>query len=370
VGSVKTNIGHSEGVAGVAGMMKAVLSIQNKIIPKNLHFNTPNELIDWKNLPIEVPVENTPWDSEHQYIGVSGFGVTGTNGHVILGAAPKVEEKTFEKALRKDVFVLPLSAKTIESLQALANKYAQFITESEDKLEDICAMAALKRSTFEVRKVFVALDKEQLIEQLSDFSELSVEESKNYDADDTVKVVFVCPGQGAQWIGMAQQLYESEIVFKKSLDECAQAYSKVVSWDLIQELKGNRFNEIDIIQPVIVSIEIALGQLWKSKGIQPDIVVGHSMGEVAAAYLAEMISIDDAALIICTRSALMKQNSGKGAMMVTDLTLEEAQLKISGQEATLSVAVQNSPNSTVIAGDPTQLQELVNNLMQKEDSVE
>jgi acyl transferase domain-containing protein/acyl carrier protein len=362
VGSVKTNIGHSEGVAGVAGMMKAVLCIQNKTIPKNLHFDTPNELIDWKNLPIEVPVKNTSFDSEHEYIGVSGFGVTGTNSHVILGAAPKLEEKTFAQELRKDVFVLPLSAKTIEPLQDLAKAYATFITDSKEDLEDICAMAALKRTTFEVRKVFVARDKNQLIEQLNDFSELSVEESKNYDADDTVKVVFVCPGQGAQWVGMAQQLYEAEPEFKKSLDECAQAYSKVVSWDLIQELKGDRFDEIDIIQPVIVAIEIALGQLWKSKGIQPDIVVGHSMGEVAAAYLADMISIDDAALIICTRSSLMKQNSGKGAMAVTDLTLEEAHLRILGQEDFLSVAVQNSPNSTVIAGDPTRLQKLYDQL--------
>lgn len=362
VGSVKTNIGHSEGVAGVAGMMKAVLCIQNKTIPKNLHFDTPNELIDWKNLPIEVPVKNTSFDAEHEYIGVSGFGVTGTNSHVILGAAPKVEEKTFAQELRKDVFVLPLSAKTIESLLDLASAYSVFINNSNEKLEDICAMAALKRSTFEVRKVFVARDKEQLIEQLNDFSELSAEESKNYDADDTVKVVFICPGQGAQWVGMAQQLYEAEPAFKKSLDECAQAYSKVVSWDLIQELKGSRFDEIDIIQPVIVAIEIALGQLWKSKGIIPDIVVGHSMGEVAAAYLANMISLDDAALIICTRSSLMKQNSGKGAMAVTDLTLEEAHQKISGQESYLSVAVQNSPNSTVIAGDPTRLQELLNQL--------
>ncbi len=362
VGSAKTNIGHTEGVAGMAGMMKAILSVQNGVIPKNLHFDTPNELIDWEHLPVKVPVENTQWDSTHQYIGVSGFGVTGTNAHVIIGAAPVNNEEKNSVELRKDVFVLPLSTRTPEALQAAAKIYASFIEESGEKLEDICAAAALKRSAFEVREVFVAKDKAALLEQLQDFSELEFEDKKVFDADDYVKVVFVCPGQGAQWVGMAQQLYDSEPVFKETLDACTQSFSKYVSWNLIDELKGENFEELDVIQPALVAIEIALGELWKSKGIVPDIVVGHSMGEIAAAYLAGMISLDEAAQIICTRSALMKKASGKGAMAVTDLTIEEANGYLKGQEEYLSVAVQNSPKSTVIAGDPLLLQNLLDKL--------
>lgn len=362
VGSAKTNIGHTEGVAGMAGMMKAVLAVQKGVIPKNLHFNTPNELIDWKNLPVSVPVENTSWDAVHQYIGVSGFGVTGTNAHVIIGAAPSEQETTPAEMLRNDVLVLPLSARTPEALQDLAKVYAEFIENSGESPEDICAMAALKRSAFETREVFVARDKTALVEQLKDFAELAVEEHKSFDADDYVKVVFVCPGQGAQWVGMAQQLYASEPVFRETLDACTVSYSKFTSWNLIEELNGVNYEELDVIQPVLVAIEIALGQLLKSKGIVPDIVVGHSMGEVAAAYLAGMISLDEAAQIICTRSALMKQTSGKGAMAVTDLTSEEAQQRLQGQEEYLSVAVQNSPKSTVIAGDPLKLQNLYDQL--------
>lgn len=362
VGSVKTNIGHTEGVAGMAGMIKAVLSLQKRTIPKNLHFNTPNELIDWANLPIQVPTENIPL-SNQQYIGVSGFGVTGTNAHVIIGAAPEVQ--TERAPVRKDVYVLSLSAKTPEALKALAQAYAEFITTSGEALEDICAMAALKRSAFEEREVFVAKTKEDLLEQLNDFVEIESESHKKYDFDDYVKVVFVCPGQGAQWVGMAQQLYASEEVFKKTLDTCAQAFQPYVSWNLLEELKGDEFESLDVIQPLLVAIEIALGELWKSKGIVPDVVVGHSMGEVAAAYLAGMLSLDDAARIICTRSTLMKQTSGKGAMAVTDLTLEEAEQELRGLESDLSIAVQNSRTSTVIAGDPLRLEALLERLDQK-----
>lgn len=365
VGSVKSNIGHTEGVAGMAGMMKAVLSIRHQVIPKNLHFKTPNELIDWNSLPVKVPVENTPWTAEEKYIGVSGFGVTGTNAHVIIGAAPLTEPKE-SVALRQDVYVLPLSAKTPEALQALAKAYADFIGSSSDALEDICAMAALKRSSFEVREVFVAKDKAALIEQLQDFAEMPVEDQKTFDADDVVKTVFVCPGQGAQWVGMAKALYAAEPVFKASLDACAAAFSNYTDWHLLEEINrpgdSSRYEEIDVIQPVLVAIEIALGELWKSKGIQPDIVIGHSMGEVAAAYLGGQISLDEAALIICTRSQLMKQTSGQGAMAVTDLTVEEAQQRLAGQEHLLSVAVQNSPNSSVVAGDPTALERLLQQL--------
>ncbi|MCO5232262.1 MAG: type I polyketide synthase [Chitinophagales bacterium] len=362
VGSVKTNIGHTEGVAGMAGMIKSVLAIQNQSIPKNLHFVTPNELIDWKNIPISVPTQNINWNPTNQYIGVSGFGVTGTNAHVLIGESPKIEPQKPSEPLRNDIFILPLSAKTPEALQSLSKAYAQFIKISPDSLEDICAMAALKRTIFDVREVFVAKDKPSMIEQLEDFADIVFEDHKIFDADDYAKVVFVCPGQGAQWIGMAQELYQSEPVFKDSIDKCSQAFSKYVQWSLLEELNGQNFDAIDIIQPVLIAIEIALGQLWKSKGIQPDIVVGHSMGEVAAAFLADMITLDEAANIICTRSLLMKQTSGKGAMAVTDLTLEEAHSKLQNKENYLSIAVQNSPNSTVIAGDPLYLQNLLDEL--------
>ena len=355
VGSAKTNIGHTESAAGVVGMMKAVLAVQNGIIPRNLHFHTPNELIDWEHLPVKVPTDNTPWDANRQYIGVSGFGVTGTNAHVIIGPTPQSDIHIEPITLRSDVFVLPLSARTGEALKNLAQVFASFIECSDEKLQDICAMTALKRTAMEERAVFVAKGHEEMVTKLRDFVELDIEEEKKFGDSDRVKTVFVCPGQGTQWVGMAQQLYHAEPAFQSALDGCAQAFSKYVSWNLIEELNGADYDRLDVIQPVLVAVEIALGKLWESKGITPDIVVGHSMGEVAAAYLAGMITLDEAALIICTRSTLMKQTSGQGAMMATDLTFAEAKEKLKGFENTLSIAVQNSLHSMVISGNPDQL---------------
>lgn len=357
VGSVKSNIGHTESVAGMAGMMKMVLALQHKKIPQNLHFEHPNELIDWQGLPITVPTRLTNWDKETRYAGISGFGVTGTNAHVILGNAPTTA--TPEIHLPKDIYVLTLSAKTDESLRLLVKKYISFIEAATAPLEDICAMAALKRTHWEERTTFLARSKEEMIEKLKDFSEMEYESSKLFDEETVPPVVFVFPGQGSQWIGMGKQLMEHEEVFKTAMLACSDAFKKFIDWDLIEELNKpeatSRLNEIDIVQPALVAIEIALAKLWQSKGIHPEFVVGHSMGEAAAAYIAGILSMDEAAQVICLRSKLMKSQSGKGEMGVTDLTEQEARQYISGREDKLSIAVMNSPTSTVIAGEPEAL---------------
>lgn len=364
IGSVKSNFGHTEAVAGLAGIIKVVLSLERGKIPKNLHFVTPNELIDWANLPFKVPTSITNWTSTEKNAGVSGFGVTGTNAHVILSQVPVVEKE--EILLRKDFFALPLSAKSEDSLKSLIAKYIDFLKNSNFSLEEICAMAALKRTHWEYRNVFVANTKTALIEKLSDFIEIDNEPKKLFEEDAEPKIVFVFPGQGAQWVGMGQQLMESELVFKESIEACSEAFKKWVDWDLIEELnkpnETSRFNEIDIIQPVLVAIEIALANLWKSKGVIPDAVVGHSMGEVAAAYIAGTINMDEAAQIICLRSKLMKTQSGRGEMGVTDLNELEANDYIKGFENNLSIAVVNSPNSIVLSGDGVALDKIFQKL--------
>ena len=357
VGSVKSNIGHTESVAGMAGMMKMVLSLQHKKIPKNLHFEHPNELIDWQGLPISVPTKLLDWNKEERYAGVSGFGVTGTNAHVILGNAP--EPKGSSVNLPKEVFALTLSSKTDESLKMLSKKYVAFLEETDIALEDICAMAALKRTHWDERITFVARSKAEIIEKLKDFSEMEYESSKIFDADNIPQVAFVFPGQGSQWNGMGKQLMAHEAVFNEAMIACNDAFKKWVDWDLLEELNKpaeiSRLNEIDIVQPALVAIEIALAKLWQSKDIKADFVVGHSMGEVAAAYIAGILSLEEAAQVICLRSKLMKRQSGKGEMGVTDLTEQEAKQYISGMDDRLSIAVMNSPTSTVIAGEPEAL---------------
>ncbi|MFN8236532.1 MAG: type I polyketide synthase [Chitinophagales bacterium] len=358
-GSVKTNFGHTEAAAGLAGMLKVITSIQHKTILPSLHFDQPNPKVAWDEIGLTIPKEPIPWVQDKPLIaGVNTFGITGTNAHAILSEAPAAASKDTE--LRNDIYVLPLTAKDEQALLQLAKKYAAFIAASDNAPEDICAMAALRRTHYPIREVFVAESKEMLLEKIQDFVDNNAYESKKvFDQEDAVQTVFVFPGQGAQWIQMGKTLYDNELVYRTALDEINLVYKNYVSWDLLEELNKNeqesRLHEIDIVQPVLVAVEIALANLWMSKGIFPDVVVGHSMGEVAAAYVAGNITLHEAAQIIIIRSRLMKQVSGHGEMGATDLTVEEANELLKGYEDKLAIAVMNSRNSTVLSGDPEAL---------------
>lgn len=358
-GSVKTNFGHTESAAGLAGILKTIVSIKHRTILPSLHFDTPNPKIKWEEIGLKIPKEAIPWPEDKPLIaGVNTFGITGTNAHAIVAAAPETAVKQAD--LRNDIFLLPLSARSESALPELAKRYAELISKSEHPLEDICAMAALQRTHFSVREVFVAKSREEMVEKLNDYAENNAPEQKKvFDAEDAKKTVFVFPGQGAQWIRMGKALMEHELVYRATLEEISSVYKQYVDWDLLEEIakgEGNsRLNEIDIVQPVLVAVEIALAGLWMSKGVFPDIVVGHSMGEVAAAYVAGSITLHEAAQIIITRSRLMKQVSGKGEMGATDLSVEEAKELLKGMEDRLSVAVMNSEHSTVLSGDPDAL---------------
>lgn len=374
IGAIKSNIGHMECNAGMASMFKVIVGLQHNIIPKSIHFHTPNTLIDWENIPLIVAKDNIPWkrkSDQPRYAGISGFGATGSNAHVIIGDAPENPLPSHKLSLRKDVFILPLSAKSEQALLDLAKSYSIFIQENTIPLEDICAMAALRRAHFDLRQVFVATSKEAMIEQLTDFAQSNIYESKKkFDLKEKIKTVFVFPGQGAQWFSMGKALMENEPVYKSAIEECSNVFSKYTNWNLIEEINKpeleSRLSEIDIVQPVLVAVEIALASLWMSKGIFPDAVIGHSMGEVAAAYVAGNITLDDAARIIITRSKLMKNLSGKGAMGATDLREEEAIELLKGYEDKLAIAVLNSKNSLVLSGEPDALNEIFSKLESKE----
>jgi acyl transferase domain-containing protein len=369
IGSVKSNLGHTEAAAGMAGMIKIVLALQHNLIPKSIHFKTPNELIDWNNIPVVYAKDHIEWkpSAKKRYAGVSGFGVTGSNAHVIIGEAPEHDDNSDQTHLRNDIYVLLLSAKSEPALTALAKKYHDFISVSDEKPEAVCAMAMLRRTHMSLRMAFVAVSKDELLQQLADFSASEYEEhTERINTEEPVKTVFVFPGQGAQWVQMGKALMENEIVYRSAMEEINSVYKQFTDWDLMEEINQpqelSRLDEIDVVQPVLLAVEIALANLWMSKGVFPDIVVGHSMGEVAAAYVAGAITLKEAAQIIITRSKLMKQLSGKGEMCVTDLSVEEAKTYLSGTEEKLSVAVVNSKQSVVISGDPNALQELMNRL--------
>lgn len=366
VGSIKTNIGHAEAAAGIAGLIKAVLCLEKRVVPPSLHFNDPNPAVPWATLPLTIATRNTPLpDNARPALAcVNSFGISGTNAHLVLeehvpDPAP-VEEKAPDRAE-----LLTLSAATPEALKALATSVAEFLTAEDShspSLRDICYSAALHRSHLDSRLALPAVSHEQAALALSAFAQDDPEPllsfSQATDSTRRPRVVFVFPGQGSQWVGMGRELLGSEPVFTRAMQECDAAIQAETGWSVIDLLRNGpeeRFTEADVIQPVLWALEIALAQVWRSWGIEPDVVIGHSMGESAAAYVAGALSIEDAAAVICRRSRLAKRLAGHGAMAWVALPADEAEKALAGHEDTVAVAAANSPTSTLLSGDPDDL---------------
>ncbi len=370
VGSVKTNIGHTEATAGIAGLIKVVLAMQHRELPPNLNFKKPNAAIPFEELKLEVQTELSKWpvhNGETFKAGVNSFGWGGTNAHAVLE-----EYRTKEKATVVGArYFLPLSAKSTSALKAYAKAYAKQLEAADDVTAlDICVATALCKPEFDHRQLFTGNDRNELLHSLQQFIGDESEVVPGNPVEVNPKIVFVFPGQGGQWLGMGRQLLEQEVVFKASIEASDAAFRKYTNWSLLEQLNAteatSRLKEIDVIQPAIFAMQIALAQLWKAWGIVPQAVVGHSMGEVAAAHIAGVLTLDDAARIICTRSRLMKTVSGKGgAMAVTELNREEAAKVAAAYPGKLSVAVNNSPKSTVLAGDKDSINEVLADLESK-----
>ena len=374
VGSVKTNLGHTEGAAGIAGLIKVALALKHGVIPPSLHLSEFNPSIAWQELNLTIPKVLTPWATNTEAVaGVSAFGITGTNAHIILGEAPKIDSK---QAAQNSIatYLLPLSAYTPEALNASVESFLSFLTnETAPSLNDLCYTAGCRRAQHSERLAVVVTSRQELTEQLSAFltQDSSSIPSQN-KIDEQAKVVFVFPGQGAQWLGMGRKLLEQNQVFRESLLQCKNAIQPWVDWSLLEQLKLNddspayRLNEISVIQPVLFALEVAFASVWRSWGIEPSAVIGHSMGEVAAAYVSGALSLNDAARVICKRSQLMQRTSGKGAMAVIGLPFPEVENLLKGVDDKLSIAVQNSPKSTVVSGDPATLETLMGQLRNQE----
>ena len=370
IGSVKTNIGHTEATAGIAGLIKVVLAMQHQALPPNLNFNTPNPDIPFDELMLEVQDEQSAWPAkagETFKAGVNSFGWGGTNAHAVLEQYPALVQ---EDDVALEELVLPLSAKSPAALKAYARDYANLLTSLDDKdAASVCVATALVKAEFDHRHVFFAENRNELIEKLIAFADAE-EDVTPATLTGTPKVVFIFPGQGAQWLGMGRELFEHNKIFRESINACDAAFQPYTDWSLLGELnaspESSRLNEINVIQPALFAMQVSLAKVWMSWGISPDAVVGHSMGEVAAAYISGALSLDDAARIICSRSRLMKTVAGTGgAMAVTELSREDAEKTAARFPGKLSVAVNNSPKSTVLAGDKAAIDEVLSDLEAK-----
>jgi acyl transferase domain-containing protein/acyl carrier protein len=389
LGAVKTNIGHLEAAAGIAGLIKVALALEHREIPPILHFGEPNPHIPFDRLPLRVQTTLGPWPvtSGSALAGVSSFGFGGTNAHVVLAEAPQsnavIQSAEYaidhpHQAIRNAnfVYLLPLSARSPEALQSLARDYQRFLAKPESKLtlHDFCYTAAMRRGHHDYRLAVTGSSCEQLIERLQAFLQGEAHtglSSGHKDSSRPKKLVFVFSGQGSQWFGMGRWLLDQAPVFHAVVERCDRAMRRYGSWSLLGELTRtdiaqSRLNEVDIIQPALFAIQVGLAALWRSWGVEPEAVVGHSMGEVAAAYVAGALSLEDATRVVCHRSRLVRRVIGQGAMAAVELSMAEARGVLDGYGDRVSIAASNSPTSTVLSGDPATLRAILEQLRRRD----
>jgi myxalamid-type polyketide synthase MxaE and MxaD len=377
IGSVKTNIGHLESAAGVAGVIKTALALFHRQIPPNLHFEEINPLIVLPAFPMSVQTELTRWPSDDRRLvaGVSGFSFGGTNVHLVLEEAPANPKSAGDASAREeggDLFVLPLSARTPKALKALAREYERFIDSASQGLdaESLCFTSAVKRSHHDFRLALLGASTGELYQALTTWlGDLDDDRLKDHivpgkgGQERSLRLVFVYSGQGSHFAGMGRELYDKESVFRESLDNVSRLFEPFTGRDLRDEMFAtdgvSRINETDCAQPAIFAMQVALTDLWFSWGISPDAVVGQSLGEVAAAYAAGALSLEDAVSIVFHRSRLMRRTAGRGLTAVIGLSRTDTIAEVDGQGDRVSIAGNSSPTSTVIAGDPQSVESIV-----------
>ena len=365
--SVKTNIGHLEAAAGIAGLMKVVLALEHGVIPPHLHFHTPNPHLSLEGTRFYVPTEARSWTSEEgpRFAGVSSFGFGGTNAHVVLEEAPRLPERSAASAPARTQ-LLPLSAQSPVALQALAQRYADLLSSlgpGSLAFADVCASAAHRRTHLEHRLTAVSDDGPALASKLAAFAggERPAGLATGVRSRGRLpKVVFVFSGQGPQWWAMGRQLEAEEPSFRETLARCDAEMRRHASWSLLAELhaeeSASRLSQTEIAQPALFALQVALAALWRSWGIEPFALVGHSVGEVAAAHVSGALSFEAAARLVVLRGRVMQQGTGLGKMASVELPVAEVESLLTAFPTDLDVAAVNGPRSCVVSGAREALQ--------------
>jgi acyl transferase domain-containing protein len=371
IGSVKTNIGHLEGAAGIAGLIKVVLALQHQQIPPHLNFQQPNPQIDWENLPIAVPTTLQPWTGidGRKIAGVSSFGFTGTNVHIVLEAAPTLESPSPQN--ERPYHLLTITAKTATALQQLAQGYINYIdVHQQVNLGDICHTTNTGRSHFDYRLSLVASSLTEVEQKLSAFLGKSPDGGcfqGLISQKQAPKIAFLFTGQGSQYVGMGRELYQTQPTFRQAIDRCEQILRSHLDVSLLDILYSNtdKLQQTVYTQPALFAIAYSLYQLWFSWGVKPDAVMGHSLGEYVAACVADIFSLEDALMLVAARGRLMQQISGNGKMIAVwsdETTVRQA---ISSHPS-LTIAAFNGRQSLTISGEESAIDDLVMRLSQME----
>ncbi|WP_438822078.1 SDR family NAD(P)-dependent oxidoreductase [Actinocrinis puniceicyclus] len=376
LGSIKSNIGHTQAAAGAAGVIKMVQAIRNGVLPKTLHVDQPSGHVDWSDGTVRVLTESVPWPEtgRPRRAAVSSFGVSGTNAHVIIeeapAAAPVPAPAPDEPAAPSCALVAwTVSAKSAQALTQQAGQMAEFAARNPGADPAGVARAlATGRALFTHRAVALGEGDGEIEEALRALAagqphpRVVSGVAQGLGKRGLGKTVFVFPGQGSQWAGMGRELLECAPAFREQMEQCAEALAPLVDWSLLGVLRGEpgapAFDRDDVVQPVLFAVMVSLARMWQAAGVRPQAVVGHSQGEIAAAYIAGALSLQDAVRIVTVRSRAVGALAG-GGMASLALPAEEVGPGLAAWEGRLEVATVNGPDSTVIAGDFAAIDEAV-----------
>ncbi|WP_160310970.1 type I polyketide synthase, partial [Streptomyces sp. 150FB] len=372
IGSLKSNIGHTQTAAGMGGVIKMVLAMEHGVLPKTLHVGEPSRHVDWSSGAVELLTEAREWPGTDRprRAAISSFGVSGTNAHTLIEAAPLVvpdrdpesadPESADPTQADKGPAAVPwlLSARTPEGLRAQAARLHSYLGEHADaRPADVGFSLATTRAALEHRAVLIGGSDDELRAALGDLAAETPRDSGVLagEAHPAGKTVFVFPGQGWQWAGMAADLLGSAPVFAERMAECERALGVHVEWSLAAVLRGEvgapSLARVDVVQPVSWAVMVSLAALWRSYGVEPDAVVGHSQGEIAAACVSGLLSLEDAALVVALRSRALVALSGLGGMVSVAEPVDQVAERLKAWEGRLSVAAVNGPSSVVVSGD-------------------
>jgi acyl transferase domain-containing protein len=403
LGSIKSNIGHAQAAAGVAGVIKMVMALRNGLLPKTLHVDEPSQNVDWSAGSVSLLSEQVPWvgNGEPRRAGVSSFGISGTNAHVIIEEAPvsvsptptslpssvaidgavddgsalgdgerfvdgvrgvvEVRGKVFVDGRDESVpglVLWPLSGRGTMALRAQARRLGDYVERCPELDAPDIGFSLGSKPVFEDRAVVLGRSREQL---LSGLDRLARGEASPglvvgvAGSDRGNGTVWMFPGQGSQWAGMAVDLLECSPVFAEHMHACAEALAPFVEWSLLDVLRGVEgspgLDRVDVVQPTLFAVMVCLAELWRACGVSPSAVVGHSQGEIAAAHVAGGLSLEDAARIVALRSKALTALAGHGGMVSVSASVEDTARLFEGCDTSLAIAAVNGPASVVVSGD-------------------
>nr|WP_208020986.1 type I polyketide synthase [Verrucosispora sioxanthis] len=369
LGSLKSNIGHAQAAAGVAGVIKAVLAMRHRYLPKTLHVGAPSGHVDWSSGAVQLLVEGREWEPADgpRRAAVSSFGVSGTNAHVILEepAAAEADDHRPRSAVPGGLVPWVVSGKSAAAVAQQAARLHDFVAgDPAVEVADVASSLISHRTRFPHRAVVLGRDRDELLQGLTAVRD-------GADSPSVVRgvagnlggAVFLFPGQGSQWVGMGRQLYDSFPAFATRFDECAAALAEWVDWSLLDVMRGvpgaPTLDRVDVVQPVLFSVMVSMAALWQSWGVVPAAVIGHSQGEIAAAHVCGALSLRDATRIVALRSQALVDLIGHGGMGSVVAGVDVVAQRLAPWQGRVSIGVVNGPRSVVVSGEPEALDEFI-----------